>query len=261
MRKYTYITGRILTLFFNAILVSQAHETALLQGQSSLGLSAYGSILEQQKSYLKEDTRAPKGITPEISHYDEVIERPFNNNVYAVPKVRNRCAFLLGRANFIHYRGKHPDHDCLGCPAADPAKVPENCMSVPGYLLVMMGGNGAACLPTLCCCICKEPSASSCPALLWERPDVCWSNLICFSLTGCSLMVSMAGGASYLYAESKGDQEFIDSYDRGRLCLPEDKCSCTGLTGYSVSELKVKLSQKCNDMGASWSVFLDRAGC
>jgi len=250
MKKYMFT---ILTILFilGVVTTSHSHEDMLLKENNGLGLSVYGSIEKQQNAFRDRDIPSPKGIIPETIAYDVFQELSPAENIYDVPKAKSRIGFLCGRCNSMHYNGGHPDHDCFVC---IPIKTNNCFVCIPSRecwetVIPYSGGlllsNALACIPTVCCCCAKSlPSASNLFMICCENSGICCPNIFCMTVTGCLTSISLTGWLSYKYAESKGDQDFMDSYDRGQLCLPEDEYSSTSLTRNNVSELKVKIHKK-----------------
>jgi len=180
-----------------------------------LGLATIDNIQKQQASFCEGDIPLPKDINPEIIHYDDTLELPSLDNVYEVPKNKSMLGFMCGRWNFMQYKGNHPDHDCCFCNAWLPVIT---CTDIIGNVA---GGF----FPSIVWAMCDKGPLSNC-SLKFFSPLISTS-----VITSCITGMCVVGYFSYKCAELHGDQDFIESYKRGQLCLPDDMCSCSSLFG------------------------------
>lgn len=229
MRKYVYLMGQILALFFSVQTISQSHEVSALQKESNLELSVYGSLQEQQKSYLKTNMPSPKRLIPETNHYDTTGELQGGENIYQVPKAKNRLGFLCGRCNFVGLYSQHPNRDC--CSFKKTATTPDSVLIVLYNLMAAAVGFSSYVVSVPCYLRSMDifTSASLIPQLI--------SFPLCLSGTAaCLTEVYCMSCLTLSCAEYMNHQEFVESYRRGQLYLPDDWGSYTCLTGTSWAE-------------------------
>lgn len=243
MKKYIFLTLQILTVLLGNISVSLGHEDVSFEGNLGLGLSIYQSIEKQQKNYREDAPPSLKGFIPESNYYDTTGELQGDANIYRVPKAKSRLGFFCGRLICMHYAGAfklsqipknnpHPNHDCysLTPPTAcicnwlcNPHK-PWSMEPVSNIGLIGIVSNILAVVPSLLRTSVGCTPDKFCPMITATAGTGCLYSV-------CIISCLFGGGAEWA-----GDQDFVDSYERGQLCLPEDVGSCTYVTGMSISD-------------------------
>jgi len=232
MKKYMFTILTIL-LILGVVRISHAHEDMLLKENNGLGLSVYESIEKQQQSHRGQHVALPKQIIPETIHYDETRELQPDENIYEVQKAKSPVGFLCGRCNFLHYNGGHPDRDC--CLFGLDQNTP--CFNI---FMTDILANGTGAISYIICGLAYLGPFSMC------KSASCIPQVLCLPIflgasSGCMTGTYVLGCLSYECAKYQGNQDFVDSYDRGQLCLPDDLCSYTNLTGISLSDWKSKI--------------------
>jgi len=231
MKSNLFNCLKILLIVLGVTRTSYAGEVGSSDDNLGLGLFVYESIEKQQKFHRGKHAVYPKGITLERVNYDDSIELQPDGNIYYVPKAKNPLAFLFGRCNCMHYTGRHPKHDCcplLPIPILNIKNGVGACGNVIFFDLIANVLGGVVTLPrcphgALCC-----------------TPQVCCPLIFTGASSGCLTGMYLSGYIFYECSKYQGNQDFVDSYDRGQLCLPDDMCSCTNLTGTSLTDWKRK---------------------
>lgn len=186
-------------------LSSPAMDNYLHEEDTSFSLTSdtLNTIKSQQEGYRSHELHLAL-LARETESYDEVVTLALKDNIYHVPEVKSTCGFLLGRCAFYTYPGSHPNHDCV---QVDSGEMCEGVFSVA----ILVNSMGAI------------PSIFSNNYIY---------SIVAASISGWSCLKNIPGYMlPLLITPLCFGQEFRDSFDRGQLCLPEDRFSCTSCTG------------------------------
>lgn len=213
-------------LILGLTTLSHTMDQDSFEDYSKISLNIKSSIESQQTSLKATIKSKQKEISPEEIQYDTQKELHSSENIYHFSDEKSPCGFLCGRCRFLFYDGQHPNHDCCRCywPKHMPWEEPydDSCCSclikglwVLNYNVFPNGIFGF--IPSF-----FLTNSFINPTVLGFLPLIITSSLTC-----CLTTHWLLPNACYKCAEYRGDQDFMDSFKSGQLCLPEDACSCT----------------------------------